>query len=429
MSANNLPLQKKSLSEIDLDAIEFDQLLTKLSAEFAATAAHHDRDGSFPHHNFERLHQHGLLALTIPKSHGGLEANLAQTRKVIAAVAYGDPSTALVLTMQYLQHAATRRTAHWPQNLYTQVALEATRDGALINALRVEPDLGTPARGGLPGTIAKRTPEGWRINGSKIYSTGAPRLTWLAVWARSDDPEPLVGTWLVRHDTPGITIIETWNHLGMRATGSHEVVFDNVLVPITHAVDVAPVSQVPELDAKLLLWMSVMLGEIYNSVARAARDWLVEWLQNRVPGNLGASLATLPRFQEIVGEIDALLFSNRVLLNAAVTSDLTGNASGEIRPGDSTRIKYLVTTQAIAAVEKAIAASGNPGLSRENALERHYRNVLCSRIHTPQNDTILVSTGRAALASPPTHAAAPQSTTPATPQHHPQPQLKTVHTA
>ena len=427
MPANNLPQQKEPLPKIDLDSIEFDHLLTKLSAEFAATAAHHDRDGSFPHHNFERLHEYGLMGLTIPKSQGGLEANLAQTRKVIAAIAYGDPSTALVLTMQYLQHAATRRTAHWPKHIYKQVALEATRDGALINALRVEPDLGTPARGGLPGTIAKRTPEGWRISGSKIYSTGAPRLTWLAVWARSDDPEPLVGTWLVRHDTPGITIIETWNHLGMRATGSHEVVFDNVLIPLSHAVDVAPASQAPELDAKLLLWMSVMLGEIYNSVARAARDWLVEWLQTRVPGNLGASLATLPRFQEIVGEIDALLFSNRVLLNAAVTSDLTGNANGELQHGDSIRIKYLATTQAIAAVEKAIAASGNPGLSRENPLERHYRNVLCSRIHTPQNDTILVSTGRAALTSPAAPEPAAQSTTPAAP--HPQPQLKTVHTA
>jgi alkylation response protein AidB-like acyl-CoA dehydrogenase len=43
--------------------------------------------------------------------------------------------------------------------------------------------------------------------------------------------------------------------------------------------------------------------------------------------------------------------------------------------------------------------SGNPGLSRANALQRHYRDVLCSRIHTPQNDTILVNSGRAAFAA------------------------------
>ncbi|MNN65235.1 hypothetical protein D3C81_1807210 [compost metagenome] len=48
-------------------------------------------------------------------------------------------------------------------------------------------------------------------------------------------------------------------------------------------------------------------------------------------------------------------------------------------------------------VELALEVSGNPGLSRGNALERHYRNVLCSRIHTPQSDAVLIKAGRAAL--------------------------------
>jgi alkylation response protein AidB-like acyl-CoA dehydrogenase len=61
-------------------------------------------------------------------------------------------------------------------------------------------------------------------------------------------------------------------------------------------------------------------------------------------------------------------------------------------------IKYLVTQNAIAAVELAVEASGNPGLSRNNALERHHRDVLCSRIHTPQNDALLGALGRAAFA-------------------------------
>ena len=46
-------------------------------------------------------------------------------------------------------------------------------------------------------------------------------------------------------------------------------------------------------------------------------------------------------------------------------------------------------------VEKAIAASGNPGLSRHNPLQRHYRDVLCGRIHTPQADMVLTGAGKA----------------------------------
>ena len=373
-----------------LDSPEFAALLDTLTAEFAATAADHDRDASFPHANFERLHQLGLLGLTVPRALGGLGADLAQTTRVVAAVARGEPSTALVLTMQYLQHASDRK-AKWPQHLLDRVVRETLRDGALINALRVEPELGTPARGGLPNTIARRTPEGWRISGRKIYSTGIPRLTWLGVWARSDDAEPLVGSWLVRRDTPGITVIENWDHLGMRATGSHEVVFDNVLVPLDHAVDAAPAGAAPDLEPALLLWMSVLLSAIYDAVARSARDWLATWLEERVPANLGAPLSSLPRFQEALGQIDAQLFSNRVLIDAA--------ANGSIASKDAFQVKYLVTNQAIEVVEKAIELSGNPGLSRTNALQRHYRDVLCSRIHTPQNDTILVNAGRAAFAA------------------------------
>ena len=56
-----------------------------------------------------------------------------------------------------------------------------------------------------------------------------------------------------------------------------------------------------------------------------------------------------------------------------------------------------MTTNAISVVERAIALVGNPGLSRHNPLERHYRDVLCSRVHTPQNDSILLNAGRAAF--------------------------------
>lgn len=394
----------------DLDSPEFEQRLLEISQEFAQSAAQHDRDGSFPHDNFKRLHEDGLLALTVPRHLGGYGANLAQTRKVIAAVAKGEPSTALVLTMQYLQHTRLQHNQHWPEHFRLQVANDAVQHGALINALRVEPDLGTPARGGLPNTIATRVEGGWLLNGHKIYSTGIAGLSWLAVWARTEDSdacdgtaretfagrEPWVGTWLVPHDSTGIEVLETWDHLGMRATGSHDVIFHDVFVPDDHAVDVHPASadRRSELDQQGTMWLSVLLGSIYDGVAQAARNSFVAWLHSRKPANLnvsggGASLATLPRFQGIVGRIDSLLLNNQILLDSAAT--------GQVAYGSAGQIKYLVTSNAIQAVEAAIAAAGNPGLDRRNDLERHYRDVLCSRIHTPQNDVILLDAGRRAV--------------------------------
>jgi alkylation response protein AidB-like acyl-CoA dehydrogenase len=365
--------------------------LQGISQRMAETAQHYDETAEFPHENFRLLHEHGLLGLTVEGSLGGGDADLKRAQQVISAVARGEPSTALILVMQYIQHARIREVKNWPEHLYRQVALDAVNKGALINALRVEPDLGSPSRGGLPATIARRTTDGWRISGRKIYSTGSHGLTWFNVWACSDDPDPLVGVWLVRKDSPGVSIVEDWDHLGMRATSSHEVVFDDVLVPLDHAVNTSPArSPQPELDATGLLWMAVLLSSVYDGIAQSARDWLVGFLEQRKPSNLGASLSTLPRFQEVLGHIDTLLFANRTLLESA-THGLTP-------VGHASQIKYLVTSNAIRAVELAIEATGNPGLSRSNPLQRHYRNVLCGRVHTPQNDVVLQGVGKAVFA-------------------------------
>ncbi len=370
----------------DLDAI-----LPELTARFAATAEAHDRDSSFPFENIRALHEAGLLALTAPVELGGGGANLAAALKVVRAVARGEPATALVLTMQYLFHSSLERRAGWPEHLSRRVVIDAVETGALINALRVEPDLGTPARGGLPATVARRTPEGWRLSGRKIYSTGSPALTWMVVWARTDEEAPRVGGFLVHRDTPGWRIEETWDHTGLRASGSHDVVFEDALIPEDHALSPQPPGAGPTIEAGMVVWSQVLTSAIYDAVARAGRDWFVRWSLERKPANLGAPLASLPRFQELVGTIDALLLQNRVLLDSA--------ARGDIGLGEAGLVKHLVTENAIAAVEKAIAASGNPGLSRHNALQRHYRDVLCGRIHTPQGDVILTSAGKSAFAA------------------------------
>jgi alkylation response protein AidB-like acyl-CoA dehydrogenase len=151
-----------------VEVAHFEALLERLSAELASTAHLYDESAEFPHANFQLLHEHGLVALTVPKALGGGGANLPQARKAISAIAKGEPSTALILVMQYLQHTRLQDSKTWPVHLRTRVAEDAVRDGALINALRVEPDLGTPARGGLPATTAVRTAGGWGISGRKI---------------------------------------------------------------------------------------------------------------------------------------------------------------------------------------------------------------------------------------------------------------------
>ncbi|MGT0248221.1 acyl-CoA dehydrogenase family protein [Burkholderia pyrrocinia] len=383
-------------------------LLDRLAPELAADAARNDVDGRFPHENFARLHRAGLIAQVVPREHGGAGATLARASRIVAAVARADPATALVLTMTYLQHRALGRAdSRWPAQVRRAVFDSAVAQGALINALRVEPALGSPSRGGLPETVARRDGDGWRLSGHKLYSTGIPALRWLAVWARTDEPEPRVGVFLVPRDRDAdgdrIRVIESWNHLGLRASGSHEVVFDDVRLPADHAVDVrAPhawaVSAATHADADAHAdqhaWMVALLGSLYDAVARASRDWLVGFATTRAPSGLGAPLATLPRVQEAVGEIEGWLHANRVLLDDHISRTDAGNAPSVTTSG---LVKRTVTEHAIRAVEQALKLSGNHGLSRGNPLERYYRDVLCSRVHTPQDDAIAVAAGREVL--------------------------------
>jgi alkylation response protein AidB-like acyl-CoA dehydrogenase len=254
----------------------------------------------------------------------------------------------------------------------------------LINALRVEPDLGTPARGGLPATVASPDRGQWSLTGHKIFSTGAEGLRWMVVWARVGDTGEARG-FLVRSDSPGISIERTWDHLGLRASRSDDVLFAGTPTVPTAGPGGGPL---------FLAWNALGLTSLYLGVAAAARDWLVSFLTERSPASLGRPLATLSRFQAAVGEIDASLGNARALLDAMAARVDHGDATAVTQ---APAVKLTGTRAAIDAVSQAVALVGNNGLTRRNPLERHLRDVLCARVHTPQDDSITAAAGRAAF--------------------------------
>ena len=128
--------------------------LPEVTAALAGRAAEHDRDGSFPAAGISRVHGAGLLTATVAGRYGGAGAGLATTVHILRALGRGDPSVALVTAMTLFTHAMQARARTWPHRIYQELLDESAARPVLINALRVEPDLGTPARGGLPATVA-----------------------------------------------------------------------------------------------------------------------------------------------------------------------------------------------------------------------------------------------------------------------------------
>lgn len=382
-------------------ALRLDRL-PALTEALAARAAEHDRDATFPTEGFTRVHEAGILTATVAPRHGGPGAGLADTVRILRALGAGDPAVALVTAMTLFTHAAQAGTPAWPAAAYADVLAESADRPALVNALRVEPELGSPVRGGLPATTARRDGGHWLLTGRKIYSTGAVGLSRMLVFARTDEDPVRVGTFIVRPDTPGLTVEPTWDHIGLRASRSDDVVLDSVRVPVDDVIGLAAPGQVPGArpDPVTGAWNALGLTALYLGVADAARDWLTGFLHERVPTSLGAPLATLPRFQTAVGEIEAALTGATVLVEALATriDAAEAEADGDTSAAEQAGVaKVLGTRAAIGAVEQAVALIGNHGLTRTNPLQRHYRDVLCSRVHTPQDDSVLTTTGRAAL--------------------------------
>ncbi|WP_406195831.1 acyl-CoA/acyl-ACP dehydrogenase [Kitasatospora sp. NBC_01560] len=390
----------------------------------AARAEEHDRDATFPYQGIEAVHEAGLLTLTVAQRYGGPGGTLADTVRVLAQLGRGDASVAVVTAFTLLQHAEQARAASWPTAGYRRLLTESRRGPALVNTLHAEPG-GRP--GGPPATLARRDGDGWLLTGRKTYCAGAEALAWMAVTARTDEPVPRIGTFLVRGESEGIEVDPTWDQLGLRASASHDVVLDAVRVPVELAIGLtvprAPAGSTPSgsgtgpsgggsgvagtapsgsgagesaVPAAELTraWHDLALSAVALGVARSAEAWLVRFLHQRTPANLTEPLGRLPRYRCALGEIEAQLIGAEELVHGLAPRVDRGEPDAVARTGPA---QLLATRAAIAAVQQAVTLTGSPGLSRRHPLERYLRDVLSSRVHFAPDEAVLEAAGRAAL--------------------------------
>jgi alkylation response protein AidB-like acyl-CoA dehydrogenase len=372
----------------------------------ADAAPEADQTGQFPWAGINAVHQAGLLESTVATRYGGRGGTLADAAHILSALGRGDPSVALISAMTIFNHLGQATKNHWPEDLYRRLLGEAKQRPLLLNAARVEPELGSPARGGLPATRARRTAEGWSITGRKRFVTGAHGLTHFLVWAHTDETPARVGTFVVANGLPGIRIIENWKSLGMRATGSHDVEYTDVEIPAGNVLDLVDPS-VAQQDNRAHAAINLALTALYLGAAEAAQDTFIRFAHERVPANLGHPIARTERFVTLSGEIDLLVSGARQLIFGALERH-TGDAEPLIRA------RLLAGRQIREAVEIAVRGIGNPGLNADLGLERHFRDVQSVLVHAPQEDTSISILGRAAFsrwnrsqnAAPPDYPAA-----------------------
>jgi len=364
--------------------------LTELTRKLAEAAPEADASGAFPWAGISAVHAAGVLESTVAGRFGGPGCSIAETGRLLAALGRGDPSVALISAMTIFTHLAQSNTDRWPEPLYRRLLDEAKHRPILLNAARVEPELGSPARGGLPSTLARRTARGWSISGQKRFVTGALGLTHFLVWACTDETPQRVGTFVVPSGLPGIHVIENWKSLGMRASGSHDVEFTEVEIPLEDVLDLGDVS-VGTQDNRAHAAASVALTAIYLGAAEAAQEAFIRFAHERVPANLGFPVARTERFINIAGEIDVLVGGARQIIFDALDHSLA-------EPEKLIRARLIAARNIRDAVQLAVRALGNPGLNGDLGIERHFRDVQSVLVHAPQEDTSVAMLGRSLFA-------------------------------
>lgn len=381
-----------------------------LAPIFAKRAATHDRAGSFPTENFAEIRSAHLPAFNVPVAYGGLGANLLDSVRLLESLAKGDGSTALSFAMHVQTIGNTGESRAWPADLLERVFAAAVTDGALINSVASEPELGSPSRGGKPKTTATPlyekdgTVRAWRIDGHKNYASMSPALDFMIIPALLLDGSDETARFLVAPallPVGALEIVETWDTLGMRATGSHDVVLRGVEVDnnslLSRGAEGAA-ARITHLNA----WFMLCVSAVYLGVAVGGLHVAARYALDRVPTGLGKPIAEVDAIKRQLGQAEFLLEQARICVHHVATlhdrmvAGDSGISAEQISPLVAVA-KVTATNNAIAAMEHCMRVVGGQAMSRSFPLERHFRDVRGGLNHPINDEAAYLVLGKRAL--------------------------------
>lgn len=336
-----------------------------IAVQLAENAERHDRDGTFVQDGFELLCDRRMMSLLVPSELGGGGATHAEACAVIAELAKGCPATALSYSMH--SHLVAAQVWRHHRDLPAPV-LQRVADGQLCL-------ISTGASDWLDSSgTATRVDGGFIVNTRKMPASGCPAGDVLVTSIRWDDaPEgPQVIHCSIPFSNDGVSIIETWDTMGMRGTGSHTVIVDDVFVPDS------AVALVRDADVWHPVWATVvgaalpLIMAAYIGVAEAAVERGRELASRR---------ADRPEVVAQVGRMHNQLTAARDAVASMIASSIDLRFENTADHADVTlRRKTNATEACIDAVRLALEIGGGQAYGR-GTIERMFRDVHGSLYH------------------------------------------------
>jgi alkylation response protein AidB-like acyl-CoA dehydrogenase len=358
----------------------------------APRAARHDRDATFPIENFRDMHGEGLLAICIPREHGGLGADF--TTYCLAAAELGRFCGATALTWN--MHVCSTLWSGALADDFDMASAERAQHRARrethyrrildAGAVYSQPfsEGGAAAAGAVPfGTEARPVDGGFIINGKKIFASlsGAADYYGVLCTERAEGENASRRNTLylaIPAHAPGVEVTGDWDPLGMRATVSRTLVFRDVFVPenemlMPRGVYVQAATRWPH--------MFLTLSPTYMGLAQAAYDFTVAYLRGELPGTPPVKRRTFPTKQIAVAEMRIMLEQTKALWFQAVREARANPSKEQVLRAYAAQFTVMENANALAA--KAIRTCGGQAMLKSLALERIYRDSRCGSLMLP----------------------------------------------
>ncbi len=360
---------------------------TRSLAEICATeAAARDSDDSFVVENYARAKAAGLIDAGVPAELGGGGADLRALCDMLRILAHGCSSTALALSMHTHQVAFPAwRWHHQPQ----------TRDKTepLLKRIAAEKLVLLSSGGGdwIGGSgRAEPVEGGYRITARKPFVSGAPAGDLLMTSAVSPEDGGTILHFPCPMTAAEVSILDTWHTLGMRGTGSHDVMIESYFVPEAAISVKRPQGKWHPVFFMLATIAFPLIYAVYLGVAERARDIAVGMAASRSPS---------PLLRDRAGRMETALaatrMAHRLMIETAESNAPSAETVNQVMIG-----RRLVEENAIRAVELAMELAGGVGFYRKAELERLFRDVQAARYHPLQKEIQSEFAGAMALGQP-----------------------------
>lgn len=365
------------------------EMAERFASQFAVEAAIYDRENRFPFEHLDALKASGFMYAPAPVEAGGMGVESVHDIMVATSrLARGDASLTLGVNMHLLVLLSFARQRRMLLNrgddtraaVITQTLAGIVQSGAVVAAAISEPDQELLR----PSTTAVLEDGCWVVNGRKIFASMAPAATHFTTSVRYEkDGEERYAYALIPAKTPGVTVNNDWDAMGMRASGSCSVVFDGVVLD---GRGPGRGSLAGVLTAEYLE-MILDSGPAHTSaalgVAEAGHQLAIEGVCRKRMKNPDATIR--PFVQERAAENSIDLAAARALFGRALRmideyeEDHPGERGtmGEISPvfAEVQRAKAFVNAAAVRILDRALAMSGGAGYLSGNPLSRLYRDA------------------------------------------------------